>query len=242
MWIRVRRIQASCVLMFGMLSACASILPPSPSAPLLLVDPADAPLIEALAHEQYTRIERCHERKSCAQDHYSRGLIGLFQSRERALASFQQVRSLAPDSRIGISSITWIDLLQRGGIGPSIFPGQGAEVSKVLEAFVWESIERELNEGNESVRRLFHDRAVRVARLAQKGPVTKLAIQTPPNAKDPRPNSKDDSQQTEAIQKQLHDREQEVQVMAGQLDALKRIDQDTRARRRPVRIPSVIAP
>ena len=241
MGIRVRTIHAACVLTLGMLSACATILPPSPLAPLLLVGPEDMPLIEALAHEQSTRIERCHERNSCAQDHYSRGLIGLFQSRERALASFQQVRSLAPDSRVGISSTAWIDLLQGGGISPSIFPGHSADVSKVLEAFVWEAIERELHEGNESVRRLFHDRAIRAARLPLRGPVPKLGLQTPPNAKDSKPNSKDE-QQTQAIQKQLHDREQEVEVMSSQLDALKRIDQDARARRRSIRLPSALAP
>ena len=37
-------------------------------------------------------------------------------------------------------------------------------------------------------------------------------LRTLPNAKDSRQNSKDDSQQTEAIQKQLRDREQEVAV------------------------------
>lgn len=102
-------------------------------------------------------------------------------------------------------------------------------------------MEQALNEGNESVRRLFHDRAIRVGRLAERGPVTKLSLRTQPNAKDSRQNSKDDSQQTEAIQKQLRDREQEVEMMSGQLDALKRIDQDARARR-SIRIPSALAP
>jgi hypothetical protein len=64
-------IQAACILGFGVLSGCASLLAPSPLAPVLLVDPADGKLIEALAHEQYTRVESCQARKSCPQDQYS---------------------------------------------------------------------------------------------------------------------------------------------------------------------------
>ena len=47
------------ILGLGLLSGCASILPPSPLAPFFVPDSADAKLIDALAHEQYTRIEHC---------------------------------------------------------------------------------------------------------------------------------------------------------------------------------------
>ena len=135
---------------------------PSPLAPALHVDSADVPLIEVLAHEQYTRVESCHLRKSCPQDQYLQGLIALFQSRERAMASFQQVRAMAPNSRLSTMSTSWLDLLQASGSGLNFLTVQSAGVPKVTEEFVWEALERELEGANEHVRSLFNDRAKRV--------------------------------------------------------------------------------
>lgn len=238
---RVWTIQAACVLGLGVLSGCASLLPPSPLAPVLLADPADVTLIEALAHEQYTRVESCGARKSCPQDHYTRGLIALFQSRERAVAAFQQVRSVAPNSRLATLSSSWIDLLQASGSGLSFLNVQSPGVPKVTEDFVWEALERELDGANESVRGLFSERAKRVGELTDRRPVTSQNQATSP---------KDTDQETvQALHKRLHERErtlaerdQQIHVMSSQLDALKRIDQDTRVRRRPLRPSVTVAP
>jgi hypothetical protein len=238
---RVRTIQAACVLGLGVLSGCASLLPPSPLAPVLLADSADVTLIEALAHEQYTRVESCDARKSCPQDHYVRGLIALFQSRERAVASFQQVKSMAPNSRFATVSTSWIDLLQTSGSGFSFLTVQSAGVPKVTEDFVWEALEREFDEANENVRRLFSDRAKRVGALTDRRPVTSQDQATSP---------KDTDQATiHTLYRRLHERErtiaerdQQIHVMTSQLDALKRIEEDTRDRRRPLRPSVIVAP
>ena len=238
---RIWAIQAACILGLGVLSGCASLLPPSPLAPLLLADPADVTLIEALAHEQYTRVESCHARKSCPQDHYTRGLIALFQSRERAVASFQQVRSVAPNSRLAAVSTSWVDLLQASGSGLSFLKVQSPGVPKVTEDFVWEALERELDGANESVRGLFSDRAKRVGELTDRRPVTSQGQAMSP---------KDTDQATvQALHKRLHERErtiaerdQQIHVMSSQLDALKRIEEDTRDRRRPMRSSVIVAP
>ncbi len=238
---RVRTIQAACLLGLGVLSGCASLLPPSPLAPVLLADPADVTLIEALAHEQYTRVESCGARKSCPQDHYTRGLIALFQSRERAVASFQQVRSVAPNSHFATLSSSWIDLLQASGSGLSFLNVQSSGVPKVTEDFVWEALEREFDGANESVRGLFSERAKRVGELTDRRPVTSQDQATSP---------KDTDQETvQALRKRLHERErviaerdQQIHVMSSQLDALKRIDQDIRDRRRPLRPSVTITP
>jgi hypothetical protein len=237
----VRTIQAACVLGLGVLSGCASLLPPSPLSPLLLADSADVTLIEALAHEQYTRVESCHARNSCPQDQYTRGLIALFQRRERAVAAFQQVRSVAPNSRLATVSTSWIDLLQASGSGLSFLNVQSAGVPKVTEDFVWEALERELDGANESVRRLFSERAKRVGELTDRRPVTSQDQATSP---------KDTDQATiQALHRRLHERErtlaerdQQIHVMSSQLDALKRIEEDTRDRRRPLRPSVIVAP
>ena len=187
---RIWTIQAACILGLGVLSGCASLLPPSPLAPLLLADPADVTLIEALAHEQYTRVETCHARKSCPQDHYTRGLIALFQSRERAVASFQQVRSVAPNSRLAAVSTSWVDLLQASGSGLSFLKVQSPGVPKVTEDFVWEALERELDGANESVRGLFSDRAKRDGGLTDKRPVTSQDPDQTPKTRDPSQKTK----------------------------------------------------
>ena len=237
----IRTIQAASALGLVVLSGCASILPPSPSAPFLHADSADVPLIEALAHEQNTRVESCPTRMSCPRDHYTQGLIALFQSRERAVASFQQVRLVDPNSRLATLSTSWIDLLQASGSGLSFLTVQSAGVQKVTEDFVWEALERELDGANERVRGLFSDRAQRVGVLTDRRPVT---------SQDQPTIARDKDQATiQALQRQLNERERtlaerdrQIDTMASQLDALKQIDQDTRDRRKPMRSSVIVAP
>lgn len=232
-------IQAVCILGFGLLSGCASILSPAPSAPVLLADAADAKLIEALAGEQYTRVETCRERLSCAEDHYMQGLIGLFQSREWALASFQEVRSLAPNSRLAASSTSWIDLLQTSGNGLKLLDAQSAGVPKVTEDFVWEALAREFDEANENVRRLFSDRAQRLGRVTDEPPLTSQGQSTVPREKD-QATVQALQRRLQARERTLAERDHRIDLMTGQLNALKRIDQDTTRDRRPPSRPSTI--
>lgn len=229
---RVRTIEAAFVLGVGVLSGCASTLPSAPIDPLLLADPADVQLIVALAQEQDTRVESCQARMSCSQDHYLRGLIALFQSRERAVAAFQQVESVAPTSRVATLSTSWIALLQASEPGLNVLDVQNSGVPKITEDFVWAVLEREFNEANDSVRNLFSDRAKRVGELAER-----------------RPAASQDQMTVQALQRRLHERErtlakrdQQIEVLSNQLDALKRIDQDIRDRRRPLRPSVIVAP
>ena len=157
------------------------------------------------------------------------------------MASFQQVRSVAPNSRFATASTSWIDLLQASSSGLSFLNIQSPGVPKVTEDFVWEALERELDGANESVRSLFSERAKRVGELTDRRPVTSQNQATSP---------KDTAQATvQALHKRLHERErtlaerdQQIHIMSSQLDALKRIDQDIRDRRRPLRPSVTVAP
>jgi hypothetical protein len=169
------------------------------------------------------------------------GLIALFQSREWAVASFQEVRSVAPNSRFTTSSTSWIDLLQASGSGRSFLDVQRAGVSKVTEDFVWEALARELGEANEEVRHLFSERAQRIRRVTDSPPLTNQGQATIPRDKD--------QATVHALQRRLQERErtlaerdQRINLMASQLNALKRIDQDTRDRRPPLRPSTIAAP
>ncbi len=230
-------IPSASMLGLGVLAGCANLMPPSPFAPLLRADSADVSLIDALAHEQYTRVASCPVRKSCPKDHYLQGLIALFHNRERAVASFQQVRTLAPDSRLASVSSAWLDLLQANGSGPNFLTGQSAGVPKVTEDFVWEALERELDGPNVKVRSLFRDRAKRVGGMLDPSPVPTQDQTT--SLKDTDQATKDkDHAALHAVQRRLQERERtlterdrQINVLASQLEALKRIDQDTRERR-----------
>ena len=241
---RVWILQAACVLGLVVLSGCAGLSALAPSAPVLFMDPADGKLIEALAHEQYTRLETCPARKSCPQDQYTRGLIALFQSRERAVESFQEVRALAPNSRVATMSASWIELLQASSSGLSALIVQPAGVPRVTEEFVWETLERELDGANETVRGLFSERAKRVGGVIDRRPVISQEAVQVPSLKDP------DQQATiQALQKRLHERErliaqreQQMKAIGSQLEDLKRIEQDTRDRRKALRSSAIMVP
>jgi hypothetical protein len=245
---RVWILQAACVLGLGVLSGCASLSAPTPSAPVLFMDPADGKLIEALAHEQYTRLETCPARKSCPQDQYTRGLIALFQSRERAVESFQEVRALAPNSRVANMSTSWIELLQASSSGLSALIVQPAGVPRVTEEFVWETLERELDGANETVRGLFSERAKRIGGVIERRSViSQDLVQVPVQV--PSPKAPDQQATIQALQKRLHERErliaqreQQMKAIGSQLEDLKRIEQDTRDRRKALRSSAIMAP
>jgi len=238
------------VLGLGILAGCATIMPASPYAPFFQTDPADATLIDALAHEQFSRVESCSARKSCPQDHYTQGLIALFQSRERSVASFQQVRSEAPNTRLAAMSMSWIDLMQASGNGLNFLSVQSAGVPKVTEDFIWETLERELDGANERVRGLFSDRAKRAGEVPDRRPLTRQEQTTEPKDKEPPMPERDKDQATiQALQKRLRERERslterdrQIEIMASQLEAMKRIDQDVRDRRQSKRPAAMAAP
>lgn len=218
-------------------------------SPLFVPDSADTKLLEALAHEQYRRVERCHERKSCPQDHYARALIALFQSRERALASFQQVKSVAPHSRLATSSTSWMDLLQAKGASFRLLDAPNIGASTVTEDFVWETLERELADGNESLRQLFSARAKRVGELAEKPGASPVRAVVPQDRDLGSVSREKDQATVQALQRQLQERERiiaerdhRLAVMSSQLDDLKRIELDSKERRRPVRPSATVTP
>jgi len=178
-----------------------------------------------------------------------RALIALFQSRERALASFQQVRAVAPNSRFATLSTSWIHLLQATGSGLSLLEVRSAEV-KVTEGFIWETLERELAEANENVRQLFNDRAKRAGIVANRPPLPAQDRATLTRDREQGLSSKEKEPATvQALQRQLQERERliaerdhRLAVMSSQLDDLKRIELDSMDRRRPVRPSATVSP
>lgn len=206
-----------------MLFGCVSMFSVPAPTTALRGDPADGPLMAALVHEQDKRAEACETWKSCPQDHYLRGLLALFHSREQAVADFQQVKFLAPNSRLATWSTSWIELLQAN---PS------ADVSKIIEDLVWEVLERELSQAStEPVRTLWSDRAQRVGQLAGSRPTISPEQGSLTEGKDPATMQvlRKRLRESERI---IAERDHQIDVLISQLDALKQIDYETQRKRR----------
>lgn len=212
--------QAACVLGMGMLSGCATITPSDLSAPFLIADAADTRLIQALAHEQDRRVEKCGERKSCQQDHFTRGLIALFESRDAAVDSFQRAMAVAPNSRLALTSASWIELLRQSGGSFSFFDKQSAEVPKVTVELVWDSLGREFEgSSDDTIRLLFSDRDKRVEGLTSRR----------------QPFRAQEQATIQTLVRELSERDQKIAELTRQLDALKRIEEESANRRKPLR-------
>lgn len=109
MWLRY----GSGLLMMGMLWGCATVNGPPPpgSAPLFQADATDTVILQALQREQGTLLSTCEQHQSCAQVHFTRAMIALFQNRETAATSFQEALTVAPKGPFADSSARWIQFL-----------------------------------------------------------------------------------------------------------------------------------
>jgi hypothetical protein len=138
-----------------------------------------------------------------------------------------------------------MDLLQANGASFKLL--DAPSIGAVTEDFVWETLERELADGNESLRQLFSARAKRVGELAERPIRVRAGV---PQDKDLGSVSREKDQATvQALQRQLQERERiiaerdhRLAVMSSQLDDLKRIELDSKERRRPIRPSATVTP
>lgn len=86
---------------------------PSSSAPFFQPTAEDTAQVATLTSELETMAMECAGLEACdEQMDYSRGLISLFENREAARASFQQVITLHPSSPLAAASGLWLQLLK----------------------------------------------------------------------------------------------------------------------------------
>ena len=109
------------LLVLGSSWGCAtppqSSLMLSPSAPFFNASSEDVTQLAMLASELDTRAAECAGEHPCDDRvHFSRALISLFENREAARASFEQVISLHPSSPFATSSALWLQLLKDEGL------------------------------------------------------------------------------------------------------------------------------
>ncbi len=238
------------ILSSVLLTGCAAWTTPAPiSQPYFFAEPREIKIFQALAKKQENLTSKCGESSSCDHLYFTRGLLGLYESREVAEKYFRKVIAVAPKSQLALSSKTWLELLQQPILGHSSWPEAVwrapvlAETNSALaltaDGLVRDLLEREAiiqqlraskdgeSETVEALQRELTDRDRKIEALASKRDSTKAAA---------------DPGSIQTMQKQLAERERKIEELATQLDALKRIDQEMREKVRPIRPPLTTVP
>lgn len=214
--------------------------------------------LRAMATRQEALAQKCAEENSCDYVYFMRALLGLYESRDNALKYFEKVIAVAPQSQLASSSKLWINLLEHHAApveqswfqsvmtAPAISESQAilAQASDQLVRDLLVGLMRDMQEkrltiqqlkamkdaDSQSLENLQRDLAERERKMDGAG-----------GKKDP-PRSSTDTGAVLSLQKQLMDRDKKIDELTSQLEALKRIDQETRDKIRPIHPSSTIVP
>lgn len=102
------------VFIMGLLAGCASVSATTDTTPFFEADPGELARYEPLARKREQQLETCEQQISCANAHFTRALIALFEDRQLAHNHFQRVVDFAPSSPQASSSEFWIKVLEDG--------------------------------------------------------------------------------------------------------------------------------
>lgn len=234
-----------------LLAGCATwTTPPPGSRPYFSTEPRESKNFQALAKKQENVASKCGESSSCDHIYFTRGLLGLYESREVAGKYFEKVLAVAPKSHLAASSKAWLELLQQ-----PIVPGHKSWSEAVFRAPALAEANTSLALTADRLVRDLLDREVLIQQLrASKGDDSETvgALQRELADRDHKIEallSKKDSAKAPSdpgsiqnMQKQLAERDRKIEELSTQLEALKRIDQEMREKVRPIRPPLTTVP
>ena len=107
------RLRELLLLLLAGVWACAPLRNHSiPAWPLFAPDPRETHRYQALAREQDALLATCAESHTCDRAHYTRALAALYEDQTVAAKHFQDVMTVAPQSRLASSSQFWLQFLQ----------------------------------------------------------------------------------------------------------------------------------
>ncbi len=240
-----------CLLFVGLVWGCAEFAPvPPPSSPFFTVEAGDAKTLQNLGRRQEALLDKCGETNSCDHAYFTRALAALFENREIAAKYFSKVIAVSPKSHLAASSKEWLRLLQTTSSTAEL-----SWVQTVLTAPTISSNHAALTQATERLVRDLLDREVVIQQLrAMKGSDSQTVeglqrelldrdkkLDAQINKREaPRPAA--DPNTVQALQKQLSDRNKRIEELTGQLEALKRIDQEMREKIRPIKPPVTTFP
>ena len=242
--------RCSLIISSLLLVGCAAWTTPVPgSRPYFSAEPREVKLFQLFAARQESVILKCGESNSCDHVYFTRGLLGLYESREIAEKYFGKVVALAPKSQLAASSKAWLALLQQ----PT--PGNRSWPEAVFRAPVLAEINTSLAVTTDRLVRDLLDQEILIQqiRASKEGESETIeALQRELMDRDHKIEallSKKDSAKTSAdpaaiqtLQKQLTERDRKIEELSAQLEALKRIDQEMREKVRPIRPPLTTVP
>lgn len=233
------------IVSFVLLAGCAAWMTPPPgSHPYFSVEPGEAKDFQALAKKQESLVSKCGESPPCDQVYFTRGLLGLYESREVAEKYFEKVLAVAPKSQLAVSSKAWLELLQQPTTpGPpkswteSVLTAPAIAKAHTALAVTADRLVRDLldqevliqqlraskDDGSETVEALQRE-------LAERDHKIETLLSKKESAKAPA-----DPASIQNMHKQLAERDKKIEELSTQLEALKRIDQEMREKVRPIR-------
>ena len=240
------------VIVFGLfLTGCATWpAPPPMSQPYFIVDAGEAKSLHALAKKQEALASKCAEHNSCDHVYFMRALLGLYESRESALKYFEKVIAAAPKSHLASSSKVWVQLLQHRAA-----PVEQSWMQSVMAAPAISESQAILAQASDRLVRDLLDRELVIQQLRAMKDADAQSLESlqrdlaERERKTDAVNGRRDSTRGSidtgivlSLQRQLTDRDKKIEELTGQLEALKRIDQEMRDKVRPIRPPSTVAP
>ena len=240
-------------------AGCAAWSPaPQFSKPYFVVEAGEAQSLIALARKQDTLTQKCVEQNSCDYDYFMRALLGLYESRDSASKYFEKVIAVAPTSQLAFSSKLWIELLERHSAPvrqswfKSVMAAPAISESQAILAQASDQLVRDLLVGfMQDV--LYKERTIQQLRdikdansqsleNLQRDLAERERKGDSSSVKKEMTKSQTDTGTVLSLQKQLMDRERKIEELTNQLEALKRIDEETRDKVRPIRPSMTVVP
>lgn len=232
----------------GLLALAGCMSAPTPTAstaPYFKVEAKDLTAIQTISHQQDASIAKCSAIHDCDQALFLKGLTALFENRELAKTYFQRVVALPQRNRFKTASQKWLQVLTRTPLAPTTsWLAKHRQVDEALDenmglTTTLEQMVRDLLSRESDVHRLLAAReaeAATISSLQQELGDRQRRIDELNNKKEKEPiKLPPDPAATAHLQAQIEQRDKKIAELTQQLDALKRIDQETREKARPIR-------
>ena len=238
----------SCLFFLAGCAAWSSA--PQFSQPYFIVDTGEAKSLHALAKKQEALVPKCTERNSCDHVYFTRALLGLYESRDSASKYFAQVIAVAPKSQLASSSKLWLQLLEYHAAPveqswfQSVIAAPAISESQAILAQASDRLVRDLLDRELIIQQLraMKDADAQSLESLQRDLAERDRKMDAGSGKKDTPRGSSDTGIVLSLQKQLTDRDNKIEELTSQLEALKRIDQEMRDKVRPIRPPSTVAP
>jgi hypothetical protein len=230
---------------------CAAWTAPTPhNQPYFSADSKDSKTFQTLAKRQEQLAVKCGESNSCDHVYFTRALLGLYESRDVAEQYFRKVMAISPKSNLAASSKGWIQLLQARAApreqswGEAVLAAPAIADTNLSLALAADRLVRELLDREFMIHQLRGARegdSQATETLYRELSEHERTIDASTTTKNDQKTGQDPAAITQ-LRKQLADRDKKIAELSSKLEALKRIDQETREKVRPIRPPSAITP